>query len=260
MAIRSTALASSGANLIVNRLNKISGGKILDIGTGTGVFIGLLRQTLKDYESFIGIDLDDESLKKARDKRASIAEFFKMNAEKLDFPDNTFDMVCLANSLHHLEKSEKVLKEMDRVVKPQGYLVFQELYSNPEQTQAQLASMRLHHFEAKIDSLLGEYHRATYTKEEIKKMIQNLGEYELEVFDTSRPPQCLFCEDKDKCENPKDEELIEREIKYIQSKLKRVRSFAEYEQLTKEAEEIKEDLRENGLIDASALFILLKKQ
>ena len=104
-----------------------------------------------------------------------------------------------------------------------------------------------------------EYHRKTYTKEEIKEMVKNLGGDEVEVFDTSRPPQCLFCEDKDKCENPKNEELIEREIKYIQSMLKRVSKLSEYEQLAKEVEEIKEKLRENGLIDASALFILLKK-
>ena len=158
-----------------------------------------------------------------------------------------------------LKKPEKVLKEMVRVVKPQGYLIIQELYSDLDQTESQLASINAHHLEAKIDSLLGEFQRETYTKEEIKKMVRSLEGEELEIFDSTRSPQCLFCEDKDKCENPKDEELIEREINCIKSSLKRVERYPEFEQLEKEAEKIKEDLRKYGIIDASTLFILLKK-
>ncbi|MHA1200379.1 MAG: class I SAM-dependent methyltransferase [Candidatus Heimdallarchaeaceae archaeon] len=259
MEILSTTLAYSGADKIVNKLKEISGGKILDVGTGFGNFISFLKQALKSFDSFIGIDLNEEELKKAEKEHGLIAKFKKMNAEKLDFPDKTFDIVSMASSLHHLERPEKVLKEMLRVVKPQGYLIIQEMYSNLTQTEAQLATLQAHHFGAKIDTLLGEYHRKTYTKEEIKKMVSILRSEELEIFDSTRYPKCLFCEDSEMCDNPMNETLIEIEIKELRSSLEKISDSPEHEQLEKEAKKLEQDLRKNGSTDASILFILAKK-
>jgi len=259
MEVRSTTLAYSGADKIVKKLKEISGGKILDVGTGYGGFIGFLKQALKSFDSFLGIDLNEEELKKAEKEYGTIAKFKKMNAEKLDFPDKTFDIVSIASSLHHLERPEKVLKEMFRVVKPQGYLIIQEMYSDLTQTEAQLATLQDHHFGAKIDTLLGEYHRETYTKEEIKGIVSILNVEELEIFDSTRYPKCLFCEDKEQCDNPMDKALIQSQIKYLKSSLEKISDYPEYEQLEKEAKKLEQDLRKNGTTDASILFILAKK-
>lgn len=259
MDVRSTVLATSGADKIVNRLKELSGEEILDIGTGHGEFIGLLKQTLKNSDSFVGIDLNEKELKKAEKEYGKIAEFKKMNAEKMEFPDNTFDIVSIASSLHHLERPEKVLKEMFRVVKPQGYLIIQEMYSDLTQTEAQLASSQAHHFGAKIDSLLGEYHRVTYTKEEIKKMMSILKTEELEIFDSTRYPKCLFCEEKEQCDNPMYEVMIDIEIDDLSSSLEKIRDYPEYEQLEKEANKLEQDLKKNGVTDASILFIFARK-
>ncbi len=51
-----TGLGSSEAAKIAKRLGSISGGRVLDVGTGKGGFIDILMSTLKDYESIIGID------------------------------------------------------------------------------------------------------------------------------------------------------------------------------------------------------------
>ncbi len=260
MEVLSTTLAYSGADKIVKKLKEISGGKILDIGTGYGEFIGFLKQALRSFDSFVGVDLNEEELKKAEKEHGTIAKFKKMNAEKLDFPDKTFDIVSVASSLHHLEKPERVLKEMFRVVKPQGYLIIQEMYSDLTQTEAQLATLQVHHFGAKIDTLLGEYHRETYTKEEIKEMVSILNAEELGIFDSTRYPKCLFCEDKDQCDNPKDKALIQSQIEDLKSSLEKISDYPEYEQLEKEAKKLEQDIRKNGITDASILFILAKKK
>ena len=259
MELRSTSLAYSGADRIVKRLKEISGGKILDVGTGSGEFVGFLKQALKSFDFFIGIDLNEEELKKAEKEYGTIAKFKKMNAEKLDFQDETFDIASIASSLHHLERPEKVLKEMFRVVKPQGYLIIQEMYSDLTQTEAQLAALKVHHFGAKIDTMLGEYHRETYTKEEMKEMLSILKTEELEIFDSTRYPKCLFCEDKDLCDDPMYEALIKIEIKDLRSSLEKISDFPEYEHLEKEAKKLEQDLRKNGTASASILFILAKK-
>ena len=54
-----------------------------------------------------------------------------MDAHKLDFPDNTFDMVFGTGILHHLD-TETAVKELYRVLKPDGEIVFGEpLARNP---------------------------------------------------------------------------------------------------------------------------------
>ncbi len=259
MEILTTTLAYSGADKIVKRLKEISGGKILDVGTGHGEFINFLKQALKGFESFIGIDLNEEELKRAEKEYGAISKFTKMNAEKLDFPDKTFDIVSIASTLHHLNEPEKVLKEMFRVVKPQGYLIIQEMYSDLTQTEAQLTSSQVHHFGAKIDTMLEEYHRETYTKEEIKEKLNILKTEELEIFDSTRYPKCLFCENKEMCDNPMNEALIESEIKDLSSSLEKISDSPKYEQLEKEAKKLEQDLRKHGTTDASILFIIAKK-
>lgn len=148
---------------------------------------------------------------------------------------------------------------MFRVVKPQGYLIIQEMYSDLTQTEAQLTSSQVHHFGAKIDTMLEEYHRETYTKEEIKEKLNILKTEELEIFDSTRYPKCLFCENKEMCDNPMNEALIESEIKDLSSSLEKISDSPKYEQLEKEAKKLEQDLRKHGTTDASILFIIAKK-
>ncbi len=55
-----------------------------------------------------------------------------MNAIALDCPDNTFDIVYVANLLHHLPDPHAAIKEMHRVLKPGGKACFWEpLKHNP---------------------------------------------------------------------------------------------------------------------------------
>ncbi len=49
-------LASSNAGTIAKRLGSVSGGRILDVGTSGGGFVDTLMKTLRDYDSFVGID------------------------------------------------------------------------------------------------------------------------------------------------------------------------------------------------------------
>jgi ribosomal protein L11 methylase PrmA len=59
-------LARSGAIEIAEKLKQISGGKILDVGTGNGNSILSLISFLKSYDSAIGIDIDEKEIQKAR--------------------------------------------------------------------------------------------------------------------------------------------------------------------------------------------------
>lgn len=84
--------------------------KILDIGCNDGALVKRLSACGCDAR---GIDINKEVLKKVKDDRLQI-----MSATKLEFSDNTFHKVCAFEVLEHIDDTEKVLSEINRVLKP----------------------------------------------------------------------------------------------------------------------------------------------
>lgn len=96
-------------------------GRVLEAGVGTG-------RNLEYYPAgaqVTGIDNSEGMLYKARKKardRANIT-LLLMDAEDMDFPDNTFDYVVTTFVLCSIPGPVKALKEVRRVLKPSGELV-----------------------------------------------------------------------------------------------------------------------------------------
>ncbi len=94
------------------------GGRILDVGTGTGVAAAIAGQA--DPEALVvGIDRSVPMLRVARGNgiRAVAAE-----AIDLPFPDATFDTVMAAFVISYFTKYETALFDMLRVLRPRGHL------------------------------------------------------------------------------------------------------------------------------------------
>ncbi|MDO8124002.1 MAG: class I SAM-dependent methyltransferase [Candidatus Hermodarchaeota archaeon] len=251
------SLEASGAREIASRLKSISGGKVLDICTGKGDFISTLMQTLNGYERFIGIDMSRKDLEVARKTfEGQPVQFMEMDAGNLAFDDNTFDTVCIANSLHHLSDPGAVLNEMKRVLKHGGHFIVQEMYQDGDQSKAQITDTLEHHWGAKIDRQLGEIHYETLTKKEIKTLLETLEFQELLVLEASRYVKCLVCPQRFACENPLNEKLIDDFISGIEKELKRLPAHKVTEELKAEGEQLKERAKITGVADASFLFFI----
>lgn len=108
-----------------------SGKRVLEYGCGEGSYAFFLAN---QNANVTGIDISDYAIKEAeqRSKREGLNICFRaMNAEKLEFNDNTFDVVCGTGILHHLEL-KTALTELSRVLTPQGQAIFIEpLGHNP---------------------------------------------------------------------------------------------------------------------------------
>jgi len=256
-------LAESGAVEMRTKLGSISGGKVLDVATGSGDFISILMKTLKNYDSFVGIDISRKDLESAKKRfKDQPVELLEMNAESLEFNNNSFDTVSMAYSLHHLGRPDKVLAKMKRVLKPGGNLIIQEEFSDGNQTEAQKTNILQHTWDAEIDTLLGKTHKATFTKHRIKELISNLQLEQVEILESTRPVKCLSCEKRYKCEDPKDEGNIQDQIKEIDDNLKRLQDIADPEtriSLQKKGEELKERNKQFGNANPSTLLAVGKK-
>lgn len=96
-------------------------GKVLEVGVGTG-------RNLKYYPAncpVVGIDNSAGMLEKARKKARGMENItlYLMDAEHLDFPDNSFDYVVTTFVLCSIPDPVKALREMRRVLKPSGELI-----------------------------------------------------------------------------------------------------------------------------------------
>jgi ubiquinone/menaquinone biosynthesis C-methylase UbiE len=253
-------LEASGAKEISSMLNTLSVGNVLDVCTGEGEFISTLMETIGGYERFVGVDFSLNGLEKAHEDFAvQPVQLLAMDAEYIGFADNTFDTVCLTNSLHHLRHQELVLAEIKRVLKPGGFFILQEMYHDGNQSEAQITGILEHHFGAKIDRLLDEPHYETLTQKEIRKRFQALELEEVVTLEASRYVNCLTCPQRFECENPLNEKLIDDFIQGINHQLERLGSHEKLDELRIEGEKLKERVKATGVSDASFLFIIGKK-
>lgn len=97
--------------------------RILDIGTGTGFFAFLLSSL---GHRVTGIDLTPSMIQEAKEigqTLESTAQFRVMDAEKLLFADESFDMVISRNLTWTLPHPQEAYREWQRVLKPGGVLL-----------------------------------------------------------------------------------------------------------------------------------------
>jgi len=164
-------------------LGGIEGGRVLDVATGGGGFVAALAEHLASFDSITGVDTIEKAIKAANEKNEDRRiEFTVGDAANLEFADGAFDTVAIANSLHHMERLDSVFHEMLRVLRPGGKLIVFEMYRDG-QNEPQQTHVDLHHWWAVIDTARGVYHRETYTREELVRMLAALPVAELEVAD-----------------------------------------------------------------------------
>ncbi len=102
-------------------------GTILEIGCGNGTGSRLIRKYFS-AEKIIGIDLDERMVRIAEKRNSDPSISYKvMDASRLDFPDAYFDAVFDFGIIHHIPNWQDVLKEIVRVLKPDGELVLEDL-------------------------------------------------------------------------------------------------------------------------------------
>lgn len=95
------------------------GGKLLDIGCGTGDFLSQMKD--RDYD-VCGIDVSLQACKIARKKGLKI---YHNDLIKHHFPAKSFDIITLWHVFEHLYNPSETLKEIKRILKDDGLLIME---------------------------------------------------------------------------------------------------------------------------------------
>lgn len=114
--------------------------KILFVGVGTGADLELIEDQL-DLD-ITAIDFSRDMLDKARAKfENSPIKFQEMDAQNMDFENNTFDVAVASLIISVVPDANKCLKEIGRVVKPGGVIIIFDKFSG--ETRKQSISQKL---------------------------------------------------------------------------------------------------------------------
>jgi ubiquinone/menaquinone biosynthesis C-methylase UbiE len=114
--------------------------RVLDLACGPG-FVAL--EFARHAREVVGVDLTAEMLKQARGlaRREGFKNvtFRRADVNRLPFPNGSFDLVVTRASFHHLLEPERVLKEMVRVLNPNGRILISDNTSknDPEKSRLQ---------------------------------------------------------------------------------------------------------------------------
>ncbi len=108
------------AKVLLNYKNTNS--KLLDLGCGTGLTLTFLAQA---FPNSVGCDIgagEVGATKTVLKDHGLKIPVVKYNGRKLPFPDSFFDIVTFIEVIEHVDHPDLVLKEIERVLKPDGIL------------------------------------------------------------------------------------------------------------------------------------------
>ncbi len=143
-------------------LNMIDGGEVLDVGSGDGLFMEMLKQRNINSK---GVDFSEEGVKKGKEKNLDVS-LCDFSVEKLPFSDNEFDYVIALDVLEHLYFPEYLLKEAKRVSKKNIIISVPNFNSLPARIQTLLGRIP-------ENNTAGKGHIYWFNLKVLKKMLKD---------------------------------------------------------------------------------------
>jgi len=230
-------------------LKRINAPLALDVATGGGNFASLLRNQYDGIGTIIGIDISLTGYIRSKENIQKIEDMLYacMDSSAVAFSNESLDLVCISNSLHHMEDLDATLSEMMRVLKPGGYLLISEMYRD-NQTEAQMTHVLMHEWWASIDTLNGVPHFATFSRQKILDFCSGLGLTDMTSKDYSHLDN-----------DPMGSEVIAHLDGAIDAYIGRISDIEDNSELLRTGEELRERLHRVGFHGATSLAVLGRK-
>jgi ADP-heptose:LPS heptosyltransferase/ubiquinone/menaquinone biosynthesis C-methylase UbiE len=150
-------------------MDQVKGPKVLEVGAGDGYCVLVMKKR--------GFDVTATEISEIRIQRMkeSGIEPIKADVRQLPFPDSSFDTVMCGEVLEHIPNMWQGLKELERVCKPNGKIIFSlPLHQRYDGIKMHLWGVRFHPimFDGHID--LGVFEMTKINQDQLKKEASNV--------------------------------------------------------------------------------------
>ncbi len=131
-----------GRQTAVELTDQHSGARVLEVGVGTGLSLPLYPPHVK----ITGIDISKDMLYYAKqlvndENLKNVEALLDMDAEKMTFPDNSFDSIVAMYVATVVPNPKKFVSEMKRVCKPGGKIILLNHFNNKERLFGKVANL-----------------------------------------------------------------------------------------------------------------------
>ncbi len=105
---------------LIPALDISEGDRVLDVGSGTGIAISPLKETVRENGIVIGLDMSHDMIRNARRRHEQLV---RADCHALPFPKYSFDWVFAFAVLPHLKDIPRFFQEAAAVLSPNGRMV-----------------------------------------------------------------------------------------------------------------------------------------
>lgn len=114
----------SASKLLIDLINKLDPKSLADFGCGDSAILFDLQQKglLRKIDYVVAIDLSETRLKRVKKHIVNVKTICSDVCDVKQLKDGQLDLVICTQVIEHVESDEKLLKEIYRVLKPNGYL------------------------------------------------------------------------------------------------------------------------------------------
>jgi len=147
----------------LNAINPKKDDEYLEIGFGSGIFI---KKYMSHVSKIAGIDYSEDMVKLASKINRKLvesgkAEFRQGYASSLPWTDNKFTVAAAIEVFFFLNETEKTLKEIFRILKPEGRLIIEMAFNKDDGVDHK--------------RYIKKMNLKLYSGEEMKKLLKNAG-------------------------------------------------------------------------------------
>ena len=164
-------------------------GRALDIGTGPGQIVRKLAAQLRCWQ-LVGVDRSPNMIHEATaalsEGLSGRVDFIIADANRLPFPDASFDLVACNSVLHHLENPPQLFAEIARVSMPDAAILLRDLRRPSRVAYPLHARWYGRHYLGTMYRLYCDSLRAAYTLDELSAMLRKSPLRDAHVFRCGR--------------------------------------------------------------------------
>lgn len=162
---------------MVARIPHVEGGTVLELACGTGIVTQKLRSVLPESTKIVATDLSPAMLSIARTKLqdAAAIEFREVDAQALPFGDRSMDVVVCQFGVMFFEDKDKAMREIFRVLVPNGLAIFSAWDAIEHNLTALLTQEVMQHRFAPDPPKFYDVPFGYYDRAEIRRLLTSAG-------------------------------------------------------------------------------------